>query len=57
LENFTRTLLVAFTIVFTIALDKKINKFVGVLGSISCTPVAFSWPSLFHYKLVAKTKV
>jgi len=49
--------LVAFTIVFTIALDKKINKFVGVLGSISCTPVAFSWPSLFHYKLVAKTKV
>ena len=55
-KNLTRSLLVGFTVILTVLIDKKIGKFVGIIGALTCTPIAFTWPSLFHYKLAAKNK-
>ena len=55
-KNITRSLLVAFTVGLTVGIGQKIGKFVSILGSLTCTPIAFTWPALFHYKLVAKNK-
>jgi len=55
-KNITRSLLVAFTVGLTLGIGKKIGKFVGIIGALTCTPIAFTWPSLFHYKLAAKNK-
>lgn len=54
-KNFTRALLVAFTVVVTIAMQHKVDKFLGILGAVSCTPIAFTFPALFHYKAAAET--
>ena len=55
-KNLSRTLLVLFTIVFTMWMGAKVSKFLSILGALTCTPIAFSFPALFHYKAVAKTK-
>ena len=55
-KNVTRSILVAVTILFTISLGQKLDKFLSVLGAISCTPIAFTIPALFHYKVAAETK-
>lgn len=55
-KNLRRTLLVAFTVCFTMAVDDKINKFLGILGALTCTPIAFTFPALFHLKAIAETK-
>ena len=49
-------MLVAITILFTISLGHKLDKFLSILGAISCTPIAFTIPALFHYKVAAETK-
>lgn len=46
----------AFTVVFTMAVGDKINKFLGILGALTCTPIAFTFPALFHLKAIAETK-
>lgn len=55
-KNFTRTLLVVGTVIFTMSISSRINKFIGLLGSFTCTPVAFTFPAAFHYKAVAETR-
>ena len=55
-KNLSRTLLVAFTVVFTMLVDQKIDKFLGILGALCCTPIAFTFPAAFHLKAIAKTK-
>ena len=42
--------------VLTILIGEKINKFFGLLGSFTCTPIAFTFPAMFHLKACAKTK-
>ncbi len=54
-KNVTRSLLVAVTIIFTITLGDKLDKFLSILGAISCTPIAFTIPAMFHYKIAAET--
>ena len=54
-KNISRTLLVLFVIGFTIYVGDKTSSFLAILGSVSCTPVAFTFPAMFHYKLLAKT--
>jgi proton-coupled amino acid transporter len=56
-KNVTRTLLVAFTVVFTMFLGNKMDKFLSILGGLCCTPIAFTFPALFHLKAVAKTRL
>jgi proton-coupled amino acid transporter len=54
-KNFTRTLMVLATCLFTKMLGERVDKFMSILGALSCTPVAFSLPAIFHYKACAKT--
>lgn len=49
-KNFTRMLMVLFTILFTIALKDKLDKFLSVLGALTCTPILMFFPPLFHLK-------
>ena len=55
LKNIYRGIMVAFTITVAIFFDKTLDKFLALLGSVACTPIAFMLPALFHLKLVAKT--
>lgn len=54
-KNFTRSLLVLFTVILTILIGDKLDKFLGIVGSLTCTPIAFTFPALFHLKACAET--
>lgn len=56
LKNLYRTGMVAFTVVLALSLGNSLNEFLSLLGSLACTPIAFTLPALFHYKLCAKSK-
>ena len=55
LKNCSRTVLVAFTVGFTLLLGQKINQFISILGALTCTPLAFTLPAYFHLKTCALT--
>jgi proton-coupled amino acid transporter len=55
-KNITRTILVAITVVFTILLKDSLDDFLSLLGAVTCTPIAFAFPAMFHLKAVADTK-
>lgn len=55
LKNVVRVIVVAISVVFTIALKKKIDKFLSILGAVACIPIAFIFPSVFHLKSCANT--
>jgi proton-coupled amino acid transporter len=55
LKNYSRTFLVFGTICLTIILGDKLDKFLSILGALTCTPIAFTFPALFHLKAVAET--
>lgn len=54
-KNVTRTALVGFTVIVTILLGKKLDQFLSIIGSLFCTPIAFTFPAMFHYKACAET--
>lgn len=54
-KNLNRSLVVAFVVGLTIALHQKLDKFLSILGALACTPVAFLFPSLFHFQACAET--
>lgn len=47
--------LVGATVVVTVLLKDKLDKFLSILGAVTCTPIAFTFPALFHFKAVAET--
>jgi len=57
LKNITRTLMVGATVSITILLGDKLDKFLSILGALTCTPIAFTFPALFHFKSCAETKL
>jgi len=54
-KNFTRALLVAFTVVLAVALLSTLDRLESINGAFACIPLAFMLPCLFHYKLIAVT--
>ena len=54
-KNISRTVLVGITVVLTLAIGKKLDKFLSIVGSLTCTPIAFTFPALFHLKACAET--
>ena len=54
LQNLVRTSVVAFTIVLAILIYAKISLFIEILAAATCSPLAFTLPAFFHYKLVKK---
>jgi len=55
-KNFSRSLLVAISIGFTLVLGHKVEKFLGILGAVCCAPIGFTFPAMFHLKVCANTK-
>ena len=54
-KNLTRTIVVFISCVVAISVWDNLDKFLSVVGALTCTPIAFTLPSLFHYKICAKT--
>ncbi len=54
-KNGTRALLILFTIVLALCVYNKLPEFLSIVGSLTCTPIAFILPALFHYKACATT--
>lgn len=54
-KNMLRSLIVFFVVCMTIMLKDKFDKFLAILGSVTCTPMAFTFPALFHLKACAET--
>ena len=52
-KNFTRALLIIFTIVLALVIYNKLESFLSIVGSLTCTPIAFILPAMFHYKACA----
>ena len=56
LKNINRTIMVLFTIVFCLLMGDAIDKFISLLGSLTCTPISFTLPCIFHLKLCNPSK-
>jgi proton-coupled amino acid transporter len=47
--------MVIFTIVIAELLNSSLGNFLSLIGALSCTPIGFTLPTLFHYKVIAVT--
>ena len=56
-KNVSRIIIVFISCVVAIAVWDNLDKFLSVVGALTCTPIAFTLPTLFHYKRCAKTKL
>lgn len=54
-KNLNRAVTVIFTIVLALYIWEKLDLFLSVTGALFCTPIAFIFPALFHYKACAET--
>lgn len=57
MQNFSRFLVTLSAIVFAVVLADKLDKFLGLLGSLLCAPLALTFPALVHLKHLAATKM
>lgn len=56
MQNLFRSMTVAFTIVVALCIYKYISLFIDVVAAATCSPLAFSLPAIFHYKLMGQNK-
>lgn len=56
LENISRSLLAALTVIVALLADDKLGDFLSLLGAFACIPIAFTLPTLFHYRICAFSK-
>lgn len=49
-QNFTRFLVTATSVLLAAALASKIDKFVGLIGSVLCAPIAMTVPTILSMK-------
>ena len=56
MKNCTRSLLVMVVIGVTIGLKEKLDSFLPLVGALTCTPIAFTFPAMFHYKCTENKK-
>ena len=54
-KNVSRTIVITLTLVMGLAVWEKIGVFLELLGALTCAPLAFCLPALYHIK-IAKTK-
>ena len=54
MQNLVRIGVVLFTIVLALLVYAKISLFIEVLAAATCSPLAFTLPAFFHYKLIKK---
>lgn len=51
-QNFSRLFVTAAAIFMAIVLASKVDKFLGLVGSLLCAPLAMTFPALLHMKVV-----
>lgn len=56
-KNVSRTIIVVVSCVVALLVYDKLDKLLSVTGALTCTPIAFTFPALFHWKTCAKTQV
>jgi len=56
MKNFSRAVVVTLVIALTIALGERLDSFLPLIGSLTCTPIAFTFPAMFHYKCTQSKK-
>jgi amino acid permease len=54
-KNVSRTIIVFISCVVSIFVWDNLDKFLSVVGALTCTPIAFTLPTWFHLKVSAKT--
>ena len=54
-KNLSRTIIVGSSCVIALLIYDKLDRFLSVTGSLTCTPIAFILPALFHYGGIAET--
>ena len=57
LINIQRTLILGIAVIACIALDKSLDKFNSLVGTVAATPVAFMIPCILHMKLCQPSKM
>ena len=55
-KNLSRTLIVASSCVVALLVYGKLDRFLSITGALTCTPIAFLLPALFHFGGVAETQ-
>lgn len=55
-QNAVRFGMVTFTIVLALLIYNYISLFIEVIAAATCSPLAFTLPALFHYKLKGGNK-
>ena len=55
MQNFSRLCVTSLCVICGVTLASKLDKFLGLMGSLLCAPLALFFPALLHYKLLAKT--
>lgn len=55
LKNLSRACIILSTILVALVIYNKLESFLSIVGSLTCTPIAFTLPAWFHYKQCAKT--
>ena len=56
LKNINRTIIVGVTVLIGYWLEDSIDRLLSVIGSVTCTPVAFIMPATLHLVLAAENK-
>ena len=52
-KNVSRTIIVVVSCVVALLVYDKLDKLLSVTGALTCTPIAFTFPALFHWKACA----
>ena len=55
-KNTTRSITAGLCVIATILLGDNLDKFLSILGALTCTPIAFIFPALFHFKAGADSQ-
>ena len=55
LQNLIRLLVCVAATFCAIAIGKKLDKGIGLMGALLCAPLAITMPALLHLKVVAVT--
>ena len=56
IQNFSRMAVAAVATICAVVLASKLDKFLGLMGSMLCAPLALFFPAVAHLKILAKTK-
>lgn len=49
--NVLRTLIVIASTLFTLQLGQRVDQFLGLIGALTCAPISFLFPALFHLRI------